>query len=368
MALQGTLDTFALPDVLRLLAATKKSGQLRIDGSRGVGSAWVTDGQVTAVTAGHAPLAVEPVDALFELLRFEDGSFTFDADAAPNGTDSSDVEELLDGAEALMDEWREIEAVVPSLTSFVTMRRELPDDITLDQARWTTLVAVGSGATVTAIGEALGLSELPVSRAVRDLVAVGAVDVEARAPEPVPAPPDDAVAEESLPAAAEDEGDEAAPAETAPAVDQAAPASEGDGTSPIPGPKARRAPRRAAAPAEGGQSDMFVPLDLSALLQQGSYDAPPAAAGAASDVDLAAAFPGLADQQAEHAVDGDPGEVDEETAQQLANLSPQAAEAVRAAAAAATDDEREAALAAVDDEDEPLNRGLLLKFLSSVKG
>jgi hypothetical protein len=57
---------------------------------------------------------------------------------------------------------------------------------------------------------------------------------------------------------------------------------------------------------------------------------------------------------------------DEELAKQLATLSPRAANAIRAAAEAKTDEERDAALDSVDG-DEPLNRGLLLKFLSSVK-
>ncbi|MGQ0431936.1 MAG: hypothetical protein ACT452_05975, partial [Microthrixaceae bacterium] len=59
---------------------------------------------------------------------------------------------------------------------------------------------------------------------------------------------------------------------------------------------------------------------------------------------------------------------DGDLARQLASLSPRAAEAVRAAAEAATDEEREAALAAAEErEGRPINRGPLLKFLSSVK-
>jgi hypothetical protein len=64
--------------------------------------------------------------------------------------------------------------------------------------------------------------------------------------------------------------------------------------------------------------------------------------------------------------DAAPDEADE-VARQLANLSPQAARAVAAAAQASTDEEREAALAEVNDDEEPINRGLLLKFLSSVR-
>ena len=65
--------------------------------------------------------------------------------------------------------------------------------------------------------------------------------------------------------------------------------------------------------------------------------------------------------------DDDPADA-AEIARQLANLSPKAAKAVAAAAKATTQEEREAALAEVDDDEEPINRGLLLKFLGSVNG
>src|SRR5690606_27916179 len=103
VALQGTLDTFALPDVLHLLATTKKTGQLRLEGQRGSGTVHLDGGQVVGVEAAHAPLATEPVDALFGLIRFEDGTFAFAADAAPAASGPArDVGELLEGAEALL--------------------------------------------------------------------------------------------------------------------------------------------------------------------------------------------------------------------------------------------------------------------------
>jgi hypothetical protein len=119
---------------------------------------------------------------------------------------------------------------------------------------------------------------------------------------------------------------------------------------------------------------VFVPLDLPGQGPAGSYD-PPDVDEAEVDVeepganepvavdDLAAAFPGLANRSTPSTVDVD----DEDLAKQLATLSPRAASAIRAAAEATTDEERDAALDEVDDEDQPLNRGLLLKFLSSVK-
>jgi hypothetical protein len=120
--------------------------------------------------------------------------------------------------------------------------------------------------------------------------------------------------------------------------------------------------RRAKAPAAAAQPEAFVPLDLPGSGSPASDDAPPPADERADD-DLVAAFPGLANGSSREIT----AEEDEEIARQLATLSPRAASAIRAAVEATTDEERSAALDGVDGEDEPLNRGLLLKFLSSVK-
>jgi hypothetical protein len=367
VALQGTLDTFALPDVLRLLAATKKTGRLRLTGSRGTGSVWVLTGEVVAVDSTHAPYATEPVDALFELLRFEDGAFTFDAEATHDDPALPvDVEIVLAQAEGLLDEWRTIEAVVPSMDAWVALRPSLPTaTVTVEQAHWTTLVAVGGGATVRRVGDELCLGELPISRAVKELVELGVVEISE-------VPPAGALAPLSAaPVAAEP------PARSRPLL-----AGEADVTATpsqpttASGARARRAKAQAAsAPSE---PEAFVPLDLPGSDPAPSYDdraveAPVDDAPEIDDAamatdpseaaDLAAAFPGLANRSTPSTVDVD----DEELAKQLATLSPRAASAIRAAAEATTDEERDAALDEVDDEDQPLNRGLLLKFLSSVK-
>ncbi len=74
--------------------------------------------------------------------------------------------------------------------------------------------------------------------------------------------------------------------------------------------------------------------------------------------------------RAEDAAQGDPFSMNDEPDPllELPNLTPQAARAIAAAAQAHTDAERDAALAmATGPDDEPLDRDLLLRFLSSVK-
>jgi hypothetical protein len=345
VALQGTLETFALPDVLRLLASTKKTGQLRLTGGRGSGSIWLDGGSIIASEASGAPLADGASEVVFELLRFKEGDFVFDADSlASDGGPPADVEETLDAAEAMLEEWKSIEAVVPSLSGWVTLSDELPsDEITLDQDRWAQVVAIGGGTTVGGLGELLHLGELPASRTVKELIELGLVTLgEAPAGAHV------------APAAASYEAPVFEPT-FEPSAEAAVDTFEPEGADfPIATEPEHEAPLLTVvdAPASGDSfsGDRFDPEALVIEPPGFGSDAPSEA-----EADLAPA------------VDDDPADA-AEIARQLANLSPKAAKAVAAAAKATTQEEREAALADVDDDEEPINRGLLLKFLGSVNG
>lgn len=180
MALQGTLDTFSLPDVLRLLATTAKTGRLRIEGDRGRGSVWLADGGIVDADADRVTDGTPTDEVLFELLRFSEGSFAFEAEEkAANGGEPEDVEALLRRSHSLLSEWRELENVVPSLEHEVRLATDLStDEVTIDAERWRSLVAVAGGRTVGELAAELGLTELGVSRAVRDLVDLGVAEVD----------------------------------------------------------------------------------------------------------------------------------------------------------------------------------------------
>jgi len=329
VALQGTLDTFALPDVLRLLASTKKTGRLRVSGTRGTGSVWVDAGAVVGTEASGLAESPAPVEVLFELLRYGEGSFTFEAGTTPANPDPPvDVEPLLIEAEHQVLEWREIEAVVPSMDAWVALAAELPrPEVVIDADRWKLIVSIGSGAAVSAIGQTLGLGEVAVCRMVKDAVELGIATVTTGPTLTFRTEP--AVADVARPTdVAIDLGDSAgrdvaghvAPGHDGGDDEPVAPAIE------IPGVELRAGVAPEGAPNRNGSA------------------------------------PAVADE-----VEDEPADADE-VARQLASLSPKAARAVAAAARAETDEEREAALAQVTgDDDEPINRGLLLKFLSSVR-
>ena len=203
MALQGTLDTFALADVLRLLATTAKTGRLRVDGDRGEGNVWLRDGTVMAATAERAIDDAPSEEVVFELLRFEEGSFSFEIDElSPNGEQPEDVEVLLRDANALLSEWKELEQVVPSLDHQVTLVGSLKDgEVTITADHWPTVVAIGEGRSVRALATHLHLGELGVTRAVRDLVDLGIVTIDEPREQAVPPAPalDEAMAPDGRP-------------------------------------------------------------------------------------------------------------------------------------------------------------------------
>lgn len=175
MALQGTLDTFALADLVRLLATTGKTGELAIDGDRGSGRLWFADGQLV----GGEPAADDLVDVVFALLRTEEGDFAFHADTAPEAPgEPESALDVLAAAEARLEEWRPVEALVPSPRVAVTLRAELAEDeVVVGRDRWRQLVAVAGGTTAADLGTALGLDEAATGFVVRDLVDAGLVEV-----------------------------------------------------------------------------------------------------------------------------------------------------------------------------------------------
>jgi Domain of unknown function (DUF4388) len=181
VALQGTLDTFSLPDVLRLLATTGKTGCLHLDGDRGRGSVWIDDGTLVAAAADRVGEGAPIDEVIFEMLRFDKGSFRFAVDErSPHDDQPADLEGTLRRATQLLDEWRDLEAVVPSLNHRVAMAPELTvEQVTVDADRWQALVAIAGGRSVGELGDTLGQGELTVTRTVSDLVELGIAVVQA---------------------------------------------------------------------------------------------------------------------------------------------------------------------------------------------
>lgn len=178
MALQGDLDSFALPDVLRLLAGTGKSGRLAITSPAGAGEVWMRDGDLVGGSATTSVYAGRMADVVFELLRFGGGSFAFDeGEQLVEAGERSRVEDTITEAQALVAEWAEVEQVVPSVHARVVLCRELDGDgVHISASEWRTLAAIGGGATVRQLGDRFELTDLAACKQVKVLVEGGLVE------------------------------------------------------------------------------------------------------------------------------------------------------------------------------------------------
>lgn len=178
MALQGDLSSFALADVLRLLAGTAKTGALEVSSTSGDGEVWLRDGSVVGGAVLGAPHATRAADLVLEILRFEGGSFSFDDAIEITEEGGTSVEETLVEAESLLAEWHDVEQVVPSMDVWITLASELDSEqVTVSADDWRTLATIGGGVSVRGLAGVQALTDLKASRQVKGLVEQGVVAV-----------------------------------------------------------------------------------------------------------------------------------------------------------------------------------------------
>ena len=233
MKLEGSLDAFSLPDVFQLLSFTKKSGGLHLahDGSDGV--VFFAGGQISGASADSSrqPLARrlvgsgtldrrgarrrdpgrpvrrgrrcragaarpgrgrrraaagaagdQSVDAVFDLLRWQNGDFAFVMDEAQprrRGRVDARVEAVLADAEARRASWDSVSQVVPSPQAVLAMPVVLPADPQVSREEWSLLALVDGRRTVTELVDLTGSGQYAVVSTLAALVTRGLLEVRA---------------------------------------------------------------------------------------------------------------------------------------------------------------------------------------------
>jgi Domain of unknown function (DUF4388) len=185
--LQGTFETLALAELLGLLSQSRKTGALWLDAGHASAVLYVVDGRCCAALSTDAsePIADAPsllvrlVDLTFAVARAEDGSFRFGVDDPPwTCPDTVDLEVVNDELARLLEEWREIQAVVPSLECRIRLAEELGvGEIAVDRERWRLLTAIDGRRNVRDLVRRTNRPVLDVCHAIVALVDAGAVTV-----------------------------------------------------------------------------------------------------------------------------------------------------------------------------------------------
>ncbi len=219
--LNGSLDTVPLPDVLRLIASSGKSGLLGIHDASPSGRIFVIDGRVAFATTRNEDDPIENllqmeyradsfgsaddrrivnlndlldsnpeafnrfleqmvVEVLSRLLRVDQGQFRFDVDVLPRREipHSFDTEDMIEQASARAEAWARIFEIVPSTTDAFRMapRLEPTDDVVLARRDWALLSATGAASTITDISQKLKIFEFAAAKKVAELAQRGLVE------------------------------------------------------------------------------------------------------------------------------------------------------------------------------------------------
>ena len=224
MSLTGALEAFPLPEVLRLLARSGKSGTLRIDASDLQGRIYLADGALTYATTRREEdlvddlvgaglidsqdwvlverrekdvvevlvetateqqltdlVADQVADVIFRLMRRTDGDFEFSESVGPryNTGIVVDIDASIVEAEKRDIQWSEIEEVIPAITFHLRMVADLPDrdEVSLPATTWRVLAALHGEGSIEEVARRLGMTDFAVAQIMADLARDGLLEV-----------------------------------------------------------------------------------------------------------------------------------------------------------------------------------------------
>jgi Domain of unknown function (DUF4388) len=185
--LQGTLETLALPELLGLLAQSRKTGALWLDAANSSAVIYIVEGRCCAAESSEegdpltdgAALLARVIDVCFAVERADDGSFRFGPEEPSwSCPDTVDLEGAIDELGRLVDEWREIQAVIPSLDCRIRLADELGvEELTVDRERWQLIVSLDGRRSVRDLVRKTNRPVLELCHAILELVDAGAVNV-----------------------------------------------------------------------------------------------------------------------------------------------------------------------------------------------
>lgn len=121
--LEGSLDTFPLPAVARLLSDAVATGRLTVEAATGTGTLAFHDGRL--VDASGRP--ADPLEAALECFELASGTFRFREDPVGAHTLDLDVAELLDLVEERRIAWDRIRRLLPPDVPIAVTPQSPPD-------------------------------------------------------------------------------------------------------------------------------------------------------------------------------------------------------------------------------------------------
>lgn len=191
-ALTGTVREFPLDALLRLLADTKKTGELQLRAGDRVGALGLAEGKVVTAVFGEEP----PLVSLSELFSLEAADFEFTPwDEAPPKNLEGELDDLLKKAAEHKSWLASVREVIPSDRVRFRLSERAADQgaVTFTADRWRIVLAVNGERNVAALADTLHIDHDTALTALANLVRDGVIETvmppePAVAPQPEPAP------------------------------------------------------------------------------------------------------------------------------------------------------------------------------------
>jgi hypothetical protein len=189
VTLRGSTGEFPLEVVLRLLADTKKTGELAIRGTGGEGALGIAQGRVVAAVFADE----QPVPALGSIFQITEAQFEFTPwDEAPPANLEGDLQDNLRKASEYRDWLASVRQVVPNDRVRFRLSEHAAEQgaVTFTSDRWRVVLAVNGERDVNAMASHLHLERDAALTTLAGLVRDGVIEtMEApAAPEPPPPP------------------------------------------------------------------------------------------------------------------------------------------------------------------------------------
>lgn len=196
MPLVGSFGVVPFDELLELLARRRATGRLHVRVGANDATVWLREGKAvdTHFHGGAMHHGSEWRGLLetlcCEALRNERGNFEFQPGSDTTSTDEPGVrlEDALRAGRRRVEDWREIEALIPSYDAVPRLGHELAtDSVTLDRDRWRVVATIDGRRSVSSLARRAGLDLLAYGRLLKPLVECGAI---AFGPAPTEAAPD----------------------------------------------------------------------------------------------------------------------------------------------------------------------------------
>lgn len=170
--LEGSLETFSLASVVKLIDDSAATGRLAVQAALGTGSLVFEGGRL--VDAAPTP-GGDSLEGALSLFEYRTGRFLFRPDTVEERTLDLDVKSLMDLVEERREAWERIREVIPAdATLSVLPERRIDGMVTVSAEAWRVAVLAG-GRTPAQLAAATGVGEFSVCTTLLELLEQGLI-------------------------------------------------------------------------------------------------------------------------------------------------------------------------------------------------